>query len=53
VVQYETVLKADSFLVMAHGTADEMTRAHALLAQANATSVEIHRQALTAVPAAA
>jgi hypothetical protein len=53
VVQYETVLKADSFLVMAHGTADEMARAHALLLQANPTSVEVHSQAAVAEPVVA
>ena len=31
VIQYETALEADSFLVMAHGTAAEMARAKALL----------------------
>jgi uncharacterized membrane protein len=51
VVQYETVLKADSFLVMAHGTAEEMARAHDLLAKANPASVQIHSQA--GVPVAA
>jgi hypothetical protein len=51
VVQYETVLKADSFLVMAHGTAEEMARAHDLLAKASPASVQIHSQA--GVPVAA
>ena len=31
VLQYEAALKADSFLVMAHGTAEEMARAKAIL----------------------
>lgn len=44
VVQYETVLKADSFLVMAHGTAEEMARAHDILAKDNPTSVQTHNQ---------
>jgi hypothetical protein len=42
VVQYETVLKADSFLVMAHGTAEEMARAHDILALAKPASVAVH-----------
>jgi len=31
VLQYETALKADSFLVMAHGSAEEMARARTIL----------------------
>jgi uncharacterized membrane protein len=51
VVQYETVLKADSFLVMAHGTAEEMARAHDLLAKANPASVETHTRLATPLAA--
>ena len=50
VVQYETVLKADGFLVMAHGTAEEMARAHALLAKANPASLAIHDLAKATPP---
>jgi len=53
VIQYETDMAADRFLVMAHGTADEMARAHALLLQANPTSVEVHSQAAVAEPVVA
>jgi hypothetical protein len=42
VVQYETALKADSFLVMAHGTADEMARAKVILGGSQATRVDVH-----------
>ncbi|WP_419728882.1 general stress protein [Lichenicola sp.] len=35
VVQYETAIKADGFLVMAHGTAGEMARAKSILAGTN------------------
>jgi hypothetical protein len=42
VLQYETALKADSFLVMAHGTTDEMARAKAILGTANPSRLEVH-----------
>jgi hypothetical protein len=42
VIEYETALKADSFLVMARGTADEMARAKAILGTANASRVDEH-----------
>ena len=34
VIQYETAVKSDSFLVMAHGTAEEMARAKTILGTA-------------------
>jgi hypothetical protein len=42
IVQYETALKADSFLVMAHGTADEMARAKAILGTSNPSRLDVH-----------
>jgi len=42
VIQYEAAVKADSFLVMAHGPAGEMTRAKAVLGTANPTSLDLH-----------
>jgi len=42
VLQYETDLKADSFLVMARGPAAEVERAQKLLASLNASRSEIH-----------
>jgi hypothetical protein len=42
VIQYEARLKADSFLVMAHGTAEEMTRAKAILATINPSQLDVH-----------
>jgi hypothetical protein len=42
VIQYETALKADGFLVMAHGTKEEMVRAKAILGTASALSVYLH-----------
>ena len=35
VIQYETAVKADCFLVMAHGRADEIARAKAILARSS------------------
>jgi hypothetical protein len=35
-------VKADSFLVMAHGTAEEMARAKAILGTANASRLDVH-----------
>ena len=43
VLQYETDLKADGFLVMARGPTAEVERAQKLLAAFNPSSSEIHR----------
>jgi hypothetical protein len=51
VIQYEAALKADSFLVMAHGTADEMARAKANLGTADPSRLDVHSGAQTAKPA--
>jgi hypothetical protein len=42
VLQYETALKADNFLVMAHGTAAEMARAKAILGTTNPSRLDMH-----------
>ncbi len=42
VLRYETALKADNFLVMAHGTQEEMSRARAILGTSGAVSVDMH-----------
>jgi hypothetical protein len=42
VIQYEAAIKADGFLVVAHGPANEMARAKAILGTANATRVDEH-----------
>jgi hypothetical protein len=47
VIQYEADLKADDFLVMAHGTTEEMVRAKAVLGAGSPSRVELH----TAAPA--
>ena len=49
IVQYETAIKTDGFLVMAHGTADEVSRAKAILATSNPSRLETHAGA-TAEP---
>ncbi len=47
VIQYEAAIAADGFLVMAHGPADEMARARAILGTANAVRVDGHSGADT------
>jgi hypothetical protein len=42
VVQYEKVIKADGFLVMAHGSVDEVLRAKEILATANPSELNMH-----------
>jgi hypothetical protein len=45
VVQYELSVKADSFLVMAHGTIEEMARAKTVLAAMRPSRMDGHRAA--------
>jgi hypothetical protein len=49
VIQYETAVKADGFLVMAHGSAEEMARAKSILATANPSRLDMHLGADVAV----
>jgi uncharacterized membrane protein len=42
VVEYETALKSDNFLLLAHGTADEVAKARDILHTTNPTSVAVH-----------
>jgi len=42
VIAYEAAVKADDFLVMAHGSAADMARAKAILGESNARSVDVH-----------
>jgi hypothetical protein len=51
VIQYETALKADSFLVMAHGTAEEMARAKTILGTVNPSHLDVHAGAKAVEPA--
>src|SRR5579863_2101819 len=47
VIKYEGALKADGFLVMAHVTADETTRAKAILGAAKPSLIDVHTGATT------
>jgi hypothetical protein len=49
VLRYETAVKADDFLVMVHGTADDVARARTILAAA-AKSVDIHSDLVAPAP---
>ena len=53
VISYEVAVKADGFLVMAHGTAAEMARAKAILGTANPSRLDLHQSIKTAEPAEA
>lgn len=50
VIAYETALKADGFLVTAHGPTDEAVRAHAILETLNPTRVDLHEGTMAATP---
>jgi uncharacterized membrane protein len=50
ILQYETSLKAGKFMLVAHGTPDEMHRAKAILATLGASETQLH---LAEEPAAA
>jgi len=52
VIQYETALKADGFLVMAHGSAQDVARAKGILGTSNPSSLVVHT-ADSATPVAA
>ncbi|WP_293880640.1 general stress protein [Sphingomonas sp.] len=43
VIEYETALKTDSFLLMAHGSVEEMARAKTLLDSASPARIDLHR----------
>jgi hypothetical protein len=51
VIQYETAVKADSFLVMAHGPAEEIARAKAILSTLKPSRLDVHAGAKAAQPA--
>lgn len=42
VIQYETALKADSFLLMAHGPAEEVAHAKTILAAMGPSRLDVH-----------
>jgi hypothetical protein len=51
VIKYETAVKADSFLVMAHGTSEEVARAKAILGTAKPSLLDVHTGVAAAKPA--
>ncbi len=42
VIQYEQAVKTDGYLVVAHGSADEMARSKAILESSNPTRIDLH-----------
>jgi hypothetical protein len=42
VLQYETAIKADGFLVIAHGSAEDVARAKDILSTSNPASLDVH-----------
>jgi uncharacterized membrane protein len=42
-IQYETALKSNKFLVIAHGTSDQVTQAKSILKTAGAEQTEVHQ----------
>jgi len=50
VIQYEAALKADSFLVTAHGTATEVARAKTILATVNPSRLDVHTGVTAVAP---
>ena len=51
VIQYETALKTDNFLVMARGPAAEIVRAKTILGTVNPSRLDVHRSVKTPEPA--
>ncbi|MCT7377862.1 hypothetical protein [Chelativorans salis] len=45
IIQYEMALKADKFLVIAHGDANEIERARSIMERLNATSAQVLKAA--------
>ncbi len=46
VVQYEAAVKADNFLVMAHGTPDDMARAKSIIGTIHPVRLDLHHPSL-------
>ena len=42
VIEYEQAVKTDGFLVVAHGSADEMAKSKAILEASNPTRIDLH-----------
>ena len=47
---YEAVLKSNGFLVMAHGTPEEMARAKAIMQVGNARKIDMHEGGAKPLP---
>lgn len=52
IVKYETSVKAGKFILIAHGTADEVEKAHGILQAAGAEQVTVHTPSEEATQAA-
>src|SRR5471030_2573346 len=50
VIKYEAALKADGFMVVAHGTAEEMTRAKDVLGTMSTAFLDLHPTSVTVEP---
>jgi hypothetical protein len=50
VLEYEAAIKADGFLVLARGSAEEIARAKAILGTAEPSRITVHKHAETAGP---
>lgn len=50
VIQYEAAVKADGFLVMAHGAPDEIARAKAILGTAHPSRLDVHARVKAVEP---
>jgi hypothetical protein len=48
IISYETTLAADGYLVMAHGTSQELAEAKSILGTTNPVSLDTHQAAETA-----
>jgi hypothetical protein len=46
VIEYEETVKTDRYLVVAHGSADEMARAKAVLESSNPTRIDLHENVI-------
>ena len=53
VIQYETLLKTDNFLVMAHGTAADIAKAKTILGTLEPARIDVHTKATQPTTAAA
>ena len=42
ILKYETAIKSDKFLVVAHGTSDEVTRARQILSNTSSSETQLH-----------